>query len=50
MIGDNWISDIEGAVGAGWRAVYLSQNNVPENNHPNVEVISELIRLKEIIQ
>lgn len=50
MIGDNWVSDIEGAIGAGWRAVYLSPNNVPEGDRQNVEVITELRQLKEIIR
>jgi putative hydrolase of the HAD superfamily len=49
MIGDNWVSDIEGAIGAGWRAVYLSQDDLPERTHKNVELIRELKQLKDII-
>jgi putative hydrolase of the HAD superfamily len=49
MIGDNWVSDIEGAIGAGWKAVYLSPDNIRERDHENVEVISELKQLKDII-
>jgi putative hydrolase of the HAD superfamily len=50
MIGDNWVSDIEGAIGAGWRAVYLSPNNVPEGNYTKVPVIRELKELRDLIQ
>lgn len=47
MIGDNWVSDIEGAVGAGWKAVYYGDN--PKANHPSVSFIRSLQELKEII-
>lgn len=49
MIGDNWVSDIEGAIGAGWKAVYLSQDNAPEENNKNIKVIKELKELRYII-
>jgi putative hydrolase of the HAD superfamily len=49
MIGDNWVSDIEGAVGAGWRAIYLSQDTPPEGDHRNVTVISDLRELKALV-
>ncbi len=49
MIGDNWVSDIEGAIGAGWKAIYFGKT-VPENNQQiNVAVISDLIHLKKIL-
>jgi putative hydrolase of the HAD superfamily len=50
MVGDNWVSDIEGAVGAGWRAIYLSPDPVPEKKHSQVEVITELKQLTQLIR
>ena len=47
MIGDNWVSDIEGAIGAGWKAVYL--NKSPKEKHPDVSFISSLQQLKNIL-
>lgn len=49
MIGDNWVSDIEGAHGAGWRSVYFGKQ-VPENHKvENVSVITNLEELKKIL-
>jgi len=49
MIGDNWVSDIEGANGAGWKAVYFG-NQVPENHKiKNLNVITNLEELKKLL-
>lgn len=48
MIGDNWVSDIEGAVGAGWKAVYYSETPKSES-HPNISFINSLHDLKTIL-
>jgi putative hydrolase of the HAD superfamily len=32
MIGDNWVSDIEGAIGAGWKAVYYNERETTKSN------------------
>jgi putative hydrolase of the HAD superfamily len=47
MIGDNWVSDIEGAVGAGWKAVYF--NEIPKEELPNISFINSLHQLKNIL-
>lgn len=47
MIGDNWVSDIEGAVGAGWKAVYF--NSEPKEQHPDISFINSLHELKTIL-
>ena len=49
MIGDNWVSDIEGALGAGWKAVFYHVNEKALFEHKNLQVINHLIELKEII-
>lgn len=48
MIGDNWVSDIEGAVGAGWKAVYYNETPKAEQ-HPDVSFIDSLHQLKTIL-
>jgi putative hydrolase of the HAD superfamily len=47
MIGDNWVSDIEGAIGAGWKAVYFSEE---KKEHDSVYHISHLDQLVKIIE
>jgi putative hydrolase of the HAD superfamily len=47
MIGDNWVSDIEGAVGAGWKAVYY--NIIPREEYPQVSSITSLHQLRTIL-
>ncbi len=49
MIGDNWVSDVEGAVGAGWKAVYFEGNKKAEYEHQNISCITSLYELKAII-
>lgn len=49
MIGDNWVSDIEGAVGAGWKAVYFNETPKPES-HPNISFINSLHDLKTVLK
>ena len=55
MIGDSIISDIEGAIGAGWKAIYYNEKNsgdgrdlkdLRENGH--LREIKDLRELKEI--
>ena len=49
MIGDNWVSDIEGAIGAGWKAVYFG-NNLPDGKqHSFVSSIKKLEELKALL-
>ena len=50
MIGDNWVSDIEGAIGAGWKAVFLKGNEEAKFAHDNISVIKELNELKAVIK
>ncbi len=46
MIGDNFESDIEGAVNAGWDAIYFSEHN---NHHFDGCVIKALKELKQLL-
>lgn len=43
MIGDNFEADIEGALNAGWKAIYFTPNKI-DNHH----CISDLLTLKTI--
>ncbi len=47
MIGDNWVSDIEGAIGAGWKAVYFGQT--PKAEHPDISSVNSLPELRKIL-
>jgi putative hydrolase of the HAD superfamily len=49
MIGDNWVSDIEGAIGAGWRAVYFSDQE-PVKQHVDLKHIRSLYELTALIK
>ena len=46
MIGDNYDTDILGALNAQWKAIYLSDNE-KENEDKNYSQINRLIQLKE---
>lgn len=46
MIGDNWVSDIEGALGAGWKAVFYKVNERALFEHRNLQTIKHLNELK----
>lgn len=48
MIGDNWVSDIEGALGAGWKAVFYKVNERALFEHKNLDVIEHLNQLIEL--
>ncbi|MBL7896719.1 MAG: YjjG family noncanonical pyrimidine nucleotidase [Bacteroidia bacterium] len=48
MIGDNWISDIEGAIGAGWKAVFYKMNEKALFAHKNLQEIAHLNELQEL--
>ncbi len=53
MVGDSWTDDVEGAVAAGWTAVWVNREAKPrpdhDPDHPIYEVRS-LDRLPELIQ
>jgi len=44
MIGDNFENDIEGALSAGWKAIWLTEKKAEENFHS----IEKLTRLKQL--
>ena len=48
MIGDNWISDIEGAIRAGWKAVFYKMNEKALFAHKNLQEIAHLNELQEL--
>jgi len=50
MVGDNWVSDIEGAVGAGWKSVFIEGNETAKYEHQNISVIRELNELRSVIK
>lgn len=49
MIGDNWVSDIEGALGAGWKAVFYKVNERALFEHKNLQEIDHLSQLISLI-
>lgn len=49
MIGDNWVSDIEGAIRAGWKAVFYEGNEKARYNHESISLIKDLSELKTLI-
>lgn len=49
MIGDNWVSDIEGALGAGWKAVFYKVSERALFEHKNLSVIDHLNQLPALI-
>lgn len=49
MIGDNYDTDILGALNAQWKAIYLS-NNQKKNDDANFSQIERLIQLKEFFK
>lgn len=48
MIGDNWVSDIEGALGAGWKAIFYMVNERQLFEHKNLQTINHLNELIEL--
>jgi putative hydrolase of the HAD superfamily len=50
MIGDNWVSDIEGAIGAGWKSVFIEDKQPAKYKHENISVIKELGELKSLLK
>lgn len=48
MIGDNWVSDIEGALGAGWKAVFYKVNERALFEHKNLKEIDHLSELMQL--
>lgn len=48
MIGDNFTNDIEGALNAGWKAVYLSPKKKRSKNNDLFQ-IKNLLELKELL-
>lgn len=48
MIGDNWVSDIEGALGAGWKAVFYEMNEQLLYTHKDLKHIKHLRELTSL--
>ncbi len=48
MIGDNYPNDIEGALNAGWKAIYIS-NRKKRTKNENLFQINNLLELKELL-
>lgn len=48
MIGDNWVSDIEGALGAGWKAVFYKLNEHALFEHRDLQTIEHLSELQKM--
>jgi putative hydrolase of the HAD superfamily len=48
MIGDNWVSDIEGALGAGWKAVFYKLNEHALFDHKDLQTIEHLSELTSV--
>lgn len=48
MIGDNWVSDIEGALGAGWKAVFYKCNERALFEHKDLKEIDHLNELVKL--
>lgn len=48
MIGDNWVSDIEGAIGAGWKAVFYKLNEHALFEHRDLRTIEHLSELQKM--
>ena len=42
MIGDNFNNDVEGALNAGWQAIYFSKNNYPNYEGFHITSLKEL--------
>ncbi len=53
MVGDNWTDDVEGALTAGWTAIWVNRDAKPRPaHHPEAPVyeVRNLNRLPELIQ
>lgn len=53
MVGDNWTDDVEGALTAGWTAIWVNRDAKPRpTHHPEAPVyeVRSLDRLPELIQ
>ncbi|HJV47684.1 MAG TPA: HAD family hydrolase [Geothrix sp.] len=53
MVGDSWTDDVEGAVAAGWTAVWVNREGTPRPAHdPDAPIyeVRNLSRLPELIQ
>ena len=48
MIGDDFINDIEGALNAGWKAIYLTEIK-KRIKHPDMYQIKNLLELKKLL-
>lgn len=48
MIGDNWVSDVEGALAAGWKAVFYKVNERALFEHKNLQTIDHLKELTQL--
>jgi putative hydrolase of the HAD superfamily len=53
MVGDNWMDDVEGAVAAGWTAIWVNRHAKPRPAHdPDAPIfeVRSLDRVPELIQ
>jgi putative hydrolase of the HAD superfamily len=53
MVGDNWMDDVEGAVAAGWTAIWVNREAKPRPAHdPDLPIyeVRHLNRVPELIQ
>jgi HAD superfamily hydrolase (TIGR01509 family) len=53
MVGDSWSDDVEGALSAGWTALWVNRNGKPRPDHaPDVELVelADLSLVPEIIE
>ena len=53
MVGDSWTDDVQGAVAAGWTAIWVNRDAKPRPEHPPDDPIYEvrsLDRVAEVIQ
>jgi putative hydrolase of the HAD superfamily len=53
MVGDNWVDDVEGAVAAGWTAIWVNRKAKPRPDHdPDAPIyeVRSLDRVPELIQ
>ncbi len=53
MVGDSWDDDIEGALAAGWTAIWINRNGTPRPDHePDAELVElpDLSQVPEVIE
>lgn len=48
MVGDSWADDIEGALAAGWTAIWVNRSGTPRPDHPPEAEILEVADLSRV--